>query len=694
MDSTKRPLRRILLTSLLLSGGVMMVGARWYYLRQSQALEASVSSALSAIADTKARQLASWRSERLGDGNMLASAWVMELADRVLSRRASSAADRTALLDVMQRTISAFHYAGAVLVDREGRAVLQIGAMNVDPDRLRKLAGAAAVSGGVMLTDLYRRSGSGAPWMSLTVPVAGDGAIVLDIDPVTLLYPDIRTWPTTSRTGEALLMRREGEQVVYLSEGRHPRGLTFHGRPAPPGLVLTAPTSGAGRLSKWRDYQGEPVLGAIQAVPGSPWYLIAKIDGAEVNAPLRRLAWEMAVLVALIAACNSAAAGMIWRGRQIRVYQDSELWFRQIADETPALLWTMAADMQNPFINRELARFLGTDSNRLDNDWAKYIHPDDRERVLELFGRHMFEQCEYRDQFRVLRQDGQARWVLAHALPKRGLNDAFAGYTGSLIDVTDQREAQRHLRDANAALALELLERTRSEREVQALTARLIHAQEEERAHLARELHDDLSQQLAAVSIATSNLKKKIPVGADEAVVQSSRIQQKLVHMAECIRRLSHQLHPSALQHSGLAPALRNYCEEYGMLTSHRIVFRCDSFRASVPPAVELCVYRVMQEALQNAVKHSRVKEAEVELEYGEWGLRLTVSDHGVGIDPEAPPSDGLGMVSIKERTRLVNGTVEVRSRHDHGTVLTLTIPLSAQSRGESDRQDVASIHA
>ncbi|HXA52073.1 MAG TPA: PAS domain S-box protein [Candidatus Acidoferrum sp.] len=661
-----------------------MVAARWYYLRQSQALDAYVSSALSAIADTKAKQVANWRTERLGDGDVLKSTAVMDLARRVLSQRASSAADRTELLDVMQRTISAFHYAGGALVDREGRALLQIGAMNVDPDRLRQLAAAASAAGRVMLSDLSARSDSGPPWMSLTVPVDGAGAIILDIDPGTFLYPYLRAWPTVSRTGETLLLRREGEGIIYLNEGRSGRSLTFHRREVPR-LSLSLPKPGAGRLLKWTDYRGVAVMGVMQEVPGSPWYLSAKVDVAEVSEPLRWLAWEMALLLVLIAAGNAAAAGMIWRGRQLRIYRDSELWFRQIANETPALLWTMTAEMQTPFVNRELARFLGMDSDRFGNDWGKYIHPEDRERVLELFDRQRAAEREYRDEFRLMRLDGQARWVVAHALPKRGLNGEFAGYAGSMTDVTEQREAALHMRDANAALALELRQRTRSERAVQALTARLIRAQEEERARLARELHDDLSQQLAAVSIATSNLKKKIPVGADEAVVQSSRIQQKLVHMAECIRRLSHQLHPSVLEHSGLAPALGNYCEEYAALTSHRISFRCDTFRASVPPAVALCVYRVTQEALQNAVKHSRVNEAEVALEYGEWGLRLTVSDRGVGIDPEAPPSDGLGMVSIKERTRLVNGIVEVRSRPGNGTVLTLTIPLPAQSQGEID---------
>jgi PAS domain S-box-containing protein len=687
MGGAKRPLRRILLTSLLLGGGAMTLAARWYYVRQSEALDANVSSTLSAVADTKAGQIGNWCKERIGDGEVLASRSVMELARRLL-RHDASAADRAALTDILQRTITAFRYAGGALVDREGRPLLQIGSMDVDPERLQKLAEAASLDVRVTLSELSGQNASSAPRISLTVPVTGAGAILLDIDPETFLYPYVRAWPTVSWSGESLLLRREGDQIIYLSEGRHVRGVMFQRRQAAPGLNLNPPKPGSVRLAKWNDYRGVPVMGVIQEVPGSPWYLMAKVDVAEVSGQLRHLAWDMALLVVFIAAGNTAAIGMIWRGRQLRTHHESELWFRQIADDTPALLWTMTAEMQNPFVNRELARFFGTDSDRLGNDWPQHIHPDDRQRVVELFEQQHRARLEYRDEFRLLRADGQARWVLAHALPKRGLDGSFAGYVGSLTDVTEQREAEQRMRDANAALASELRERTRSEREVQALTARLIRAQEEERAHLARELHDDLSQQLAAVSIAISNLKKKIPAGADEALAQSSRIQQKLVHMAECIRRLSHQLHPSVLQHSGLTAALRNYCEEYAALTSHKISFRCDGFRASVPPAVSLCVYRAMQEALQNAVKHSGVNEAEVTLEYGGWGVRLTVSDHGVGIDPDAPPGDGLGMVSIKERTRLVNGAVEVRSPCGKGTTLTLTIPLPARSRGESVRDD------
>ena len=194
------------------------------------------------------------------------------------------------------------------------------------------------------------------------------------------------------------------------------------------------------------------------------------------------------------------------------------------------------------------------------------------------------------------------------------------------------RGAEQHLTEANTALATELRERTRSEQEIHALTARLINAQEEERSRLARELHDDLSQQIAAVSLAASNLKKRLPPESVEAIAQSGRLQQNLIHLAECVRRLSHELHPLVLQHSGLAAALRNYCREIAALTSHRIVFQSGGSYDGVPPAVALCVYRVAQEAIQNSIKHAHADEAEVVLTRGDGLLRLTVSDKGAGI--------------------------------------------------------------
>ena len=130
---------------------------------------------------------------------------------------------------------------------------------------------------------------------------------------------------------------------------------------------------------------------------------------------------------------------------------------------------------------------------------------------------------------------------------------------------------------------------------------------------MARELHDDLSQQLALVGLAVSNLKRYLPPDSLEASEQTFQINEKLEELLECIRRLSHDLHPPALEYIGLAAALRNYCTEYAALSSHRISFRADDGPSEgIPPTTAICVYRVAQEAVQNSIKHSRVDAVEV----------------------------------------------------------------------------------
>jgi two-component system sensor histidine kinase UhpB len=215
-----------------------------------------------------------------------------------------------------------------------------------------------------------------------------------------------------------------------------------------------------------------------------------------------------------------------------------------------------------------------------------------------------------------------------------------------------------------------------AEREIRALSARLISAQEEERTRIARELHDDLSQQVAAMSIGMGILKNQIPSQQVEARAQGDRIQQKLVNVAESIRRLSHELHPAVLEHTGLAAALQTYCAEFGLLTGVRVSLQSRGSFEGVPIPVALCIYRITQEALQNVAKHANVAEAEVELRRSDGMLCLSVSDRGAGIETtSATPRAGLGLVSIKERTRLVSGAFEIQSKPNQGTTVVVRIP-------------------
>ena len=168
----------------------------------------------------------------------------------------------------------------------------------------------------------------------------------------------------------------------------------------------------------------------------------------------------------------------------------------------------------------------------------------------------------------------------------------------------------------------------------------------------------------------------KIPREQTDARGQSDRIHQKLVQLSEAVRRISHELHPAALEYCGLAAAVRAYCNEFGALAGIRISLGIDGLFDDVPPSVAVCVYRITQEALQNVSKHAKVESAAVELSHSDGVLRLSVSDAGVGIEPaQAEATSGLGIVSIKERARLAGGSLEITSKPHRGTTVTVRIP-------------------
>ncbi len=214
-----------------------------------------------------------------------------------------------------------------------------------------------------------------------------------------------------------------------------------------------------------------------------------------------------------------------------------------------------------------------------------------------------------------------------------------------------------------------------AERRIKSLSGRLMNAQEEERARIARELHDDLSQQIAALSIAMGNLKQQIPEEQADVRAQGDRIHQKLVHVSETVRRISHELHPAILHYSGLAVALQSYCHEFEALTGVQVSLTIEGEFEGVPSGAALCIYRITQETLRNVAKHAKVTTAAVKLCHSDRVLTLIVSDTGVGMGlGRGEATEGLGLVSIQERIRLVGGSVEITSKPNQGTTITVRI--------------------
>ena len=208
----------------------------------------------------------------------------------------------------------------------------------------------------------------------------------------------------------------------------------------------------------------------------------------------------------------------------------------------------------------------------------------------------------------------------------------------------------------------------------QDLAGRLINAQEAERTRIARDLHDDLSQQLAGMAIMSSGLKRKVGLQADVAEAVTT-LQGRTAVAAESIRTLSHELHPGVLEHAGLAPALKRHCESVAQHPQIDVQFSATDGLDSLSDDVALCLFRVGQESLTNAVRHSRAASIVVRLSATDEGVALEIHDNGIGFVPAARAKSGLGLRSIDERVRLCSGHVSIDSSPGHGTKLSVSIP-------------------
>ncbi len=213
------------------------------------------------------------------------------------------------------------------------------------------------------------------------------------------------------------------------------------------------------------------------------------------------------------------------------------------------------------------------------------------------------------------------------------------------------------------------------------MSRKLIEAHEEERTWIARELHDDVNQRLALLAIELDRWNQQLPPSAVEFHDHIHHASQRLSDIAKDIQALSHRLHSSKLEYLGLVAAGKSFCKEFSEQLKVEIDFSHTAIPRSVPHEISLCLFRVLQETLQNAVKHSGVRHFKVELRGTEGEVQLTVSDLGVGFDPQdAIHRRGLGLISMRERMQLVRGEFSIKSRPGGGTTIHARVPFGSSS--------------
>ena len=219
--------------------------------------------------------------------------------------------------------------------------------------------------------------------------------------------------------------------------------------------------------------------------------------------------------------------------------------------------------------------------------------------------------------------------------------------------------------------------RRRAEETLANLSGRLINAQEEERKRIARELHDDLNQRMALLSIELAQVGESIQKPRNLRPLVHS-LQTKAQEISAEIHRLSYRLHPSKLDHLGLAAAVESLCVELSGSGKLKVESQQKGFPAVVPKDISLCVFRIAQESLRNCLKHSGARKARVVLEKIEGAILLSVSDDGCGFNPRSDVTQkGLGFTSMRERLHLVGGEMRIHSQPLGGTRIEISVPLA-----------------
>jgi PAS domain S-box-containing protein len=343
------------------------------------------------------------------------------------------------------------------------------------------------------------------------------------------------------------------------------------------------------------------------------------------------------------------------RKRAHQALLESEEKFRLLA-ETAACGIAIYQDGRFRYINRRATEITGYSMDALlSMSVEQLVHPDFRALVAERAqARLRGETLPARYEICILTKHGEERWV--------DFTSTVAQYKG---------------RPAIIGTAFDVTERKQAEAYLQEVSGRLIVAQEEERSRIARELHDDLSQRLALVTIGLDELGQRTAEAAMKPDLESLSAQTK--EIAAEVHHLSRELHPSQLEMLGLVAAVQSSCTEVSRQMGLRVEFVHEGVPRTLPPEVRLCLYRVVQEALQNVSKHSGASQVRVELHGTSETLILRIVDQGVGFDPDADTTRaGLGLISMRERVRLVNGRISVYSAPSQGTHIEVRVPLSS----------------
>jgi len=388
---------------------------------------------------------------------------------------------------------------------------------------------------------------------------------------------------------------------------------------------------------------------------------------------------------------SNVARDISERKRSEVALRESEERFRALVNASSDVVYRMSPDWSEM---RELdgRRFVG-DTGKPRKDWLnEYIHPDDQPIVLRTIREAVQTKSMFELEHRVRRTDGTLGWTNSRAVPLLNVNGEILEWFGAASDVTARKEAEESFRKLAQTLDTEVRARTRELEErsnqLRELSWRLLTSQDEERRHIARELHDSAGQTLTVLGITLAQLLQKTGRNAPELATEAEQIQETVQQLHREIRTTSYLLHPPLLDESGLCSAINWYVQGLLERSGLRVHLDISEDFGRLPRDMELVIFRLVQESLTNIHRHSESKTASIRIARESNQISLDIRDQGKGMSPARLAEiqsgrSGVGISGMRERLRQFEGTLNIES-DSSGTRVFATIPFPKAASSEA----------
>jgi PAS domain S-box-containing protein len=453
-----------LLIFVLLAAGIA-TGAYFAYKNYEKKYRFESESQLSTVAKLKVDQLIQWRKERLGDGQVFFKNDLFSAIVKRYIRNHNDQNTKNGILTWVSHIQSAYKYDLMLLLDAQLNTVL-VFPENKERTQLviDKKNTELLLSGNIAFQDFYRNDQDQHIYLKILVPILEDrsprrliAVLALRISPEDYLFPLIQEWPIPSRTAETLIIRREGDNAEFLNELRFQKNTALNfripiGRRDIPAVKAALGQEG---IVEGIDYRGVPVIADVRAVPGSPWFLVARIDTEEVYGPLKERMWLIVSLVGALFIAAGTGVGFIWRYQRSLFYQkqyksaealrESEQKFRTFFEHSSSALAIIEKDTTISMVNKEYCKIGGyEEKDVVGTSWTKQIVPEDLERLKEYNRKRLLDPKNAPDsyEFKFYRKDGQIR----NALMSAAFIPTSQKIICSFTDITERKQAEEQIR--------------------------------------------------------------------------------------------------------------------------------------------------------------------------------------------------------------------------------------------------------